>query len=456
MDFVNHTPFPAQAFEGLDPDGQAFHVVVLRQTLSFASGVLEYADVQSPLCESDEYFGDANVSSVRQESDLCHYKPRCDVIVNAIAHAPQDRPRRGFEVRLRVRARGASPGQTLIDKTLTVNGERYFMKRRWPIRVVLGLIRCCSLGLLRPNPWKLGGANVVKTLPLRHEYAYGGECRINAGDPAAKKVRPKQRLSPEQISVHPDQHAEPPLLPVLHAVFPQNPVGKGFAQLDYLKVTNGKRFATPQIEWPDAPISAAILWRALKGKNDRRAHRALQPAGFGCRSKVNPDRCALCGTVDQAFVDGDGVLPKDFDFAYWNAAPPDQQCAFLGAEETIELVNLCAPDTPGAIVDANKNTFLCLTLPPHECFALCRQHDGQIASEALTIDTVIVEPENRTLTLVWRALLPKDSGAPLRACEARMRTHDERARMQSATDAVCKTGDRDRLAEPLAASAVTL
>ncbi|MET3120406.1 hypothetical protein AAKU64_004658, partial [Undibacterium sp. GrIS 1.8] len=85
MEFRNHTPFPAQAFEGLDQHEQVFHVIGLRQTLSFASGTLEYADEQAPLCEVDAFFGEMNQSSVRQESDFCQYKPKCDVIVNATA-----------------------------------------------------------------------------------------------------------------------------------------------------------------------------------------------------------------------------------------------------------------------------------------------------------------------------------------------------------------------------------
>lgn len=85
MDFLNHTPFPAMAFSGIDQHGQTFDVIVLRQTLSFASSRLEYADVQSPLCEIDTPFDTEPDSDFRQESDPAPFKPRCDVIVNATA-----------------------------------------------------------------------------------------------------------------------------------------------------------------------------------------------------------------------------------------------------------------------------------------------------------------------------------------------------------------------------------
>src|ERR1700761_5088749 len=101
MNFVNHTPFPAMAFEGVDQERQSFHVVVLRQTLSFAEGELTYADVQAPLCEADAHLTEG--AGWRQESDLCHFKPSCDVIANATAYPPQRKARTHFVVRLTVR-----------------------------------------------------------------------------------------------------------------------------------------------------------------------------------------------------------------------------------------------------------------------------------------------------------------------------------------------------------------
>jgi hypothetical protein len=41
MNFINHTPFPALAFYGLSSDSESFHVVVLRQTFTFAAGALK-------------------------------------------------------------------------------------------------------------------------------------------------------------------------------------------------------------------------------------------------------------------------------------------------------------------------------------------------------------------------------------------------------------------------------
>src|SRR5258708_9048573 len=46
--------------------------------------------------------------------------------------------------------------------------------------------------------WSLTRPVPITALPLRYEYAYGGECRIEATDPLAKRVSAKHRLSPDQ------------------------------------------------------------------------------------------------------------------------------------------------------------------------------------------------------------------------------------------------------------------
>lgn len=170
MQFVNHTPFPALKYAGIDPLEQQFHVIAMRQTMTWNSrGALRYADTQLPLCDADEYLIDESHGHVRQESDLCVYKPRCDVIVNAAAHVPKghiSHSQQSFDVRVRVLrpeslmastlerlqrpakeidllfgtdlgmnspagTSASSIGETvpLLDKAITVNGVRSFMQQ---------------------------------------------------------------------------------------------------------------------------------------------------------------------------------------------------------------------------------------------------------------------------------------------------------------------------------------
>ena len=103
MEFRNHTPFPALAFQMLDRDENEYHVVVMRATMDINNdGTLRFSEEQAPLAVTDEYFGEMNKSSVRQESDLAPFKPECDVIVNATAYAPGGKPAPSFEVGIRI------------------------------------------------------------------------------------------------------------------------------------------------------------------------------------------------------------------------------------------------------------------------------------------------------------------------------------------------------------------
>jgi hypothetical protein len=432
MDFVNHTPFPALSFEGLDQQGQSFHVLALRQTLSFATGSLEYADIQAPLCFADEPFDGGNMGGLRQESDICHYKPQCDVIVNATAYAPdRGQAKTSFCVRLRLnREHSAADDEVLIDKQLEVTGPRSVVKRLATVRIAQTVVRWATFGLVTPNPWRLTKPGAIRTLPLRSQVAFGGECRINAGDPEAKRVPTHKQMSDEEVNAHPDRAAPQEQRPVLHRVCQANPYGKGFVEQAFAMATRATVFAAPQVEQAAARFTAKLFWNVLRGKGDKdtiAVQRKLEQASFGAVSKLAPQRVALCGTIDERFIRSNRVLPEDFDFAYWNAAQDDQQIEFLRGGETIELVNLCSADTVGAHADRDGDVTLRLQLPTHECFALCRFEDGEISPLALAIDTVVIEPEDRRVSLVWRTVLPKDADRPMRVWEARMRSSEGRA-----------------------------
>ena len=185
----------------------------------------------------------------------------------------------------------------------------------------------------------------------------------------------------------------------------------------YLKASGTTRLAAPQIEHPKRPITLALFDRARAGDLDPQRAAELV-AGLGPRPKSHPERAALVGTIDQAFIGGPAALPADFDFAVWNAAWPDQQVDELVGDETLELTNLCAADSLGAARDDEGNAVLSLTLPGHLPFVLVRLEDGAIGELAARLDTVMLEVEERRICLVWRATLAKQPA--VRVLEARM------------------------------------
>ncbi|MCE3602764.1 DUF2169 domain-containing protein [Massilia sp. P8910] len=451
MEFRNLTPFPALAFQGVDQYDHEFHVVVLRQTLTWGDeGVLTYADEQAPLCEVDEYFGTMNKSSVRQESDLCHYKPKCDVIVNATVHVPAGKMPRQCNIRLVVRRpdseapipekpRGLNPfvapdearleewraqterarlnpirGSCLIDKTLVVTGERYLVSHIWPVRAVASLLRIATLGLFKVPTWRLTSALPFSQLPLRSEYAFGGECRINLGERAAKRVRKKDRLNAADAGIEMNTVSHSDDDPIALCAFEANAVGCGYAVPWFLRARRINRMSAPRIETADRPFTAA-QFHSLGKENYEYAPGVLTTPSLGIRAKVHPHRRRLGGTIDKKFIEGNAALPDDFDFNVWNAAPVDQQTELLCGDEIIELINLCAPGSPGAKQDRAGNTSLRLQLPGHTGVLLMRMHNGSMFFDAMKIDTLVIEPEQRIVNVVWRAVFEK--AAAIRAVD---------------------------------------
>jgi hypothetical protein len=431
LDFVNHTPFPALAFAGLGAQEQAFHVVVLRQTFTFADGPLRFADEQTPLAEEDSFVGAPNESSVLAESDLCPFKPRCDVLVHATAHAPKGIAARSFRVRLRVEgpARDQTqleqaqndplPGRVLIDKELVILGPRSF-RRRHPLARLAGfLLKVGTLGLLRPNPWKLTLPEKIDRLPVGYAFAFGGQNKVLISDPQAERVKRKDwrpGVTPSELRAAwlATGRAEA----VAHTHCDMNPLGLGFAQPWFLEATRAKALPAPQIEAPNAPITAKHFLRVLKLKLKPGEQDAFQPQGFGILAKAWSPRAQRLGTVDAAFCQSDRGLPEDFDPAYWNGAPADQQVPLLNGDETITLTNLCAPDAPCAGLDADGNTQLRLSLPGNRPFLLVRLEEGEMTVHELKVDTVYLDPEQASLVLVWRGKLPMIP--EIRVLEARM------------------------------------
>lgn len=102
--FANLTAFPALLFDSLDQHDHGFTTVVarLRYDLNVQTGQLTLCEEQGELMEEDSYFGEEGRSSVRFESDLAPYKPRMDLVINATAWAPKDKPAKSFTAGIQV------------------------------------------------------------------------------------------------------------------------------------------------------------------------------------------------------------------------------------------------------------------------------------------------------------------------------------------------------------------
>jgi hypothetical protein len=187
----NYTPFRPLFFDSRDVQGRDFSVLVLKGTFDIISGaVLRPNPRQQPIVEADIWNGEPNYSSIYMESDLAPFKPRADVMVNAIAHAPGGRPLPEWTVRVEVGA---------LQKSLRVTGPRAWINEG--------------------GSWKLQDPEPVAEVPLCYENAFGGIWKSNWGE----------------------EH-----------IFQENPVGKGYLGGELPESFD--RWPAPQIESLDDPV----------------------------------------------------------------------------------------------------------------------------------------------------------------------------------------------------------
>ncbi len=146
MRVQNVTPFPHLVFQAQDARDREFWVLVLRGTFRIVPGrPLEPADEQHPIVKKDVFRGEPNFSSVVMESDVVAFKPKSDVLINAVAHAPGGRPASTWLVRARV-------GQ--VQKSLRVTGPRRWTKKR--------------------GSFQLEPPEQCTEVPIIYEHAFGG------------------------------------------------------------------------------------------------------------------------------------------------------------------------------------------------------------------------------------------------------------------------------------------
>jgi hypothetical protein len=323
--------------------------------------LLEGADAVE-LSFEDRYFAEPLTSSVRFESDLAPFKPRCDVLVNATAHAPGAVPAAWWPVR--VRLTGPAGDEVLLDKALVVHGPRWFEARG--------------------DSWVLGEAEPATEVPVRWEHAYGGTSRLE----------------------------DPPL----HEACFVNPLGQGWIEgrhLDALRrdgQTAPPRWPAPQIEDPRRPITALdVVTHASPIEDHRQMAAAVEsyrgaPAGLGAVGRAWTPRLQRAGTYDAEWQEHRWPhLPDDFDFAYWNAAPLDQQIPFPPADLRFELLNLApASAAPAGLIRA--------ALPGHRALVHLVTKAGVHLAQEMNLDTLLIDAEALTVDVVWRLVVPMPLG----------------------------------------------
>jgi uncharacterized protein YjbI with pentapeptide repeats len=155
--------------------------------------------------------------------------------------------------------------------------------------------------------------------------------------------------------------------------YPRNPSGKGHGTPEL-----------PNIEYPGARVHS---------KGDR-----PEPAGFGPLSPSWPQRSGNVGTQYGAKWKKERApfYAEDFDWAHFNAAPPDQQLqGYLRGDEEIAFVNLHA----GAPSFSAR-------LPALRIRAFAKDAKGIVREAPMQLDTLLADLDKEKLVLTWRGLAP--------------------------------------------------
>lgn len=166
---------------------------------------------------------------------------------------------------------------------------------------------------------------------------------------------------------------------VKHSAFMRNPIGRGFHQ--HLKHEWVDGAPLPNTEELDRPVDAP--------DGD------YNPMSFGAVGRGWQPRSKYAGTYDQTWLDNVfPFLPADFDEAYFQAAPLDQQVPYLLGGEQFTLVNLSIEGRIG------------FDLPTIEIPVVFFPKKGEKEEMRGAIDTLVLEPNIDRFTLTWRVTRP--------------------------------------------------
>jgi len=194
--------------------------------------------------------------------------------------------------------------------------------------------------------WKSGSistAQPFESMPIVYEYAFGGKHEI---DPEKNKILVEER----------------------------NPIGRGFRGKRKSAELEGMEL--PNVEDPRCLVA---------DKGDK-----ASPAGFAFVSPAWLPRREYAGTYDEAWQKNRApYLPDDFDPRFFNSAHPDFTFdRYLQGGEPVMLDNL-SPDGP-----------LRFNLPVCQV-ETCVRIAGKVNKPPPHLETVLIEPEKRRLSMTW-------------------------------------------------------
>jgi len=203
--------------------------------------------------------------------------------------------------------------------------------------------------------WRLTHPRPVEKQPIRYESAFGGDLKYT------------------------DEKGDSKIIDV----YQYNPVGRGWqSKLADKLVRNLKYILAPQ-------IYSYTAEKLIFGKE-------YPPEGFGAIASSWLSRRKHAGSWT-APAEGEEMppYPSDFNQSFYNSAHSDLIRPYLTGDEKVELINLTS---------SGKLNF---QLPGHSIYVTA-QYEGNENEETIpaNMDTLIIEPDEMRVGMVWRATLP--------------------------------------------------
>lgn len=352
----NHTPYPNFRYYSRDHQNREFGSIIVKATYELApSGRLLASEEQAPMVFTDLCHGDVNVTSLWHPSDLVPNKPATDIIVNATARSPGGIPCSSWECGLRITDKTG----TIVEKILCVTGPRHWVPL-WKRELSDEEVANWQAHRKLFDKWQLSQPDPIVQLPLRYEYAFGGE-----------------------IPMGHDEHDRP-----VFDTDVRNPLGRGKINKDW---TNHTLFVpAPQIENRGEPVTEP--------------YRDYTPEGLGPIPPAWHPRHPLGGTYDQNWMDN--VWPKwpaDYTFDYHNSAHPDLIITpYLRGNERIDLAGLSV-----------RSRIVGFALPGESMFVDFIVDDGGHDRREMNLDTIFLDISNQQqrdwrVHLSWRVNFEPD------------------------------------------------
>jgi hypothetical protein len=347
-ELINYTPYPNFRYYSRDREDRDFGIVIVKATYAFApSGRLLRAEEQAPMVFTDKCHGAVNVTSLWHPSDLVPNKPATDLIVNAVARTAENRLEAAWKCGILVE----DGEEVRLEKLLRVTGPREW-RPVWKRTLTERERADWKSHKQAFDRWELSEPAPVAQVPLRYEYAYGGE-----------------------IAQGPDKDGKTVL-----DTDERNPLGCG--KIDPQWTDHTRPVRAPQIEGRVETINVP--------------YQRYSPQSLGPIPPAWLPRRPLGGTYDQNWIDTVWpAWPSDYDFAYHNSAHPE-------GHERVSLLGL-----------ADWARIVAFDLPAEEVFIDFVTQEGAAERKRMNLDTVFLDiaaPSRRDwrVYLSWRVNFEPD------------------------------------------------